>query len=337
MMLNKLTRTMMYQLKFTLRHKLNHTGSALLLACLCLAASPSGADERRAVDKTLPANPKGHVEISVVRGDLELLGWDKNEIRVSGLLDEEVREFTFDAGADSAAIAVQLPNNLDGWCCNAGSKLLVQLPAGSQVNISVVSTDIKARGIQGGIDIGSVSGDVILADVHDRVTVTSVSGDIEIRDASGRMRLKSVSGDIDGTSLDGPLVMNSVSGDLTLRQTKGDLQAQTISGDIELASIAVTELDSSTVSGDLAVSGTLSAGANLVGDSVSGDIRVKFDKDISARFDVQTRSGNIKNRVNDQRPTVAKSGSAETLRMVLGTGDGEVVLQSRSGDIVLTK
>jgi DUF4097 and DUF4098 domain-containing protein YvlB len=328
-MLKKLTRT--------INDKAARKGAVLLLAWLCLTTNPGLADERQAVDQALPANPLGHVEISLVRGDLALSAWDRAEIRVSGRLDEAVREFTFDVGPDTAVIAVQLPDNLDGGCCAAGSDLLVQLPVGSQVHISVVSTDVKARGIHGGIDIGSVSGDVNLADVHSRITVTSVSGDIEVRAASGRMRLKSVSGDIDGTALDGLVVANAVSGDVTLRQTKGELQTQTISGDIDLVGIEVTELDSSTVSGDLAVSGSFGAGANLAGDSVSGDIRLKFDHAVSARLDLQTRSGTIKNRLNDQRPTTAKSASTESLRMVLGAGEGEVVLQSRSGDITVSR
>ena len=68
-MLKKLTRT--------INDQSVRKGAVLLLAWLCLTTNQGLADERQAVDQALPANPLGHVEISLVRGDLALSAWDR--------------------------------------------------------------------------------------------------------------------------------------------------------------------------------------------------------------------------------------------------------------------
>jgi hypothetical protein len=290
------------------------------------------------VDETRPAGAEGHIEISVVRGDLEVRGWDQNEIHVSGELDEQMTDFVFDVGADSAIIAVRVPRNISNWCCDEGSSLLVYVPTGSQVNISSVSTDVRVRHIKGGLDVVVVSGGVELENVHQRVTVTSVSGDVNLNDASGRIRLKSVSGDFYGENIDGPMDIHSVSGELTLVDAKGDVDVKTVSGDIDIRELGFEEMRASSVSGDIDVDGEVGDGGVFECDTISGNIRVRFaGNDVSARFDLDTHSGSIINRLNEEPVAESKYANREKLRMVVGKGSAEVILRSRSGDIVVSK
>jgi hypothetical protein len=308
---------------------------AVLLISVC--GAPVFADGKP-VDETLPASAKGHVEISVVRGDLEVRGWDKDEIHVAGTLDEQMTEFVFDVDTDSAIIAVRVPRNTDHWCCDEGANLVIYVPEASQVNISSVSTDVRVHNVKGGLDVGGVSGDVDLENVHERVTVSSVSGDVDVNGAKGRVRLKSVSGDVHGVNIEGPMNIHSVSGDLMIRGAAGDVEVKTVSGDIDVQQLSFKELRGSTVSGDIEVGGEVFAGGIIECDTISGDIRLTFEgSDVSARFDLDTRSGSIQNRVNTERPAVAKNANRESLRMVVGAGEAEVVLHSRSGDIVISK
>jgi DUF4097 and DUF4098 domain-containing protein YvlB len=313
------------------------TNITVLLISVC--SVPVYADGTP-VDETRPARANGHIEISVVRGELLVRGWNQNEIRVTGELDEQMTEFVFDVEAGNAIIAVRVPKNTGNSCCDEGSNLLMYVPIGSQVNISAVSTDVSVHEVKGGLDVSVVSGDVELQNVHDRVTVVSVTGDVDLHDASGRIRLKSVSGDVYGENIEGPINIHSVSGELTLLDAKGNVDVKTVSGDIEARALGFEEMRISSVSGDIDidVDGEAAAGGVIECDTISGDIRVRFARsDVSARFDLDTRSGNIKNRFNDVLPVESKYANREKLRMVVSDGDAEVILQSRSGDIVISK
>jgi hypothetical protein len=308
---------------------------AVLLISVC--GAPVFADGKP-VDETLPASAKGHVEISVVRGDLEVRGWDKDEIHVVGTLDEQMTEFVFDVDTDSAIIAVRVPMNTNHWCCDEGANLVIYVPEGSQVNVSSVSTDVRSHDVKGGLDVGGVSGDVDLENVGERVTVSSVSGDVDVNGARGRVRLKSVSGDVHGVNIEGPMNIHSVSGALMLRGVAGDVDVKTVSGDIDVQQLSFNELRGSSISGNIEVGGEVFAGGMIECDTISGNIRLTFEgSDVSARFDLDTRSGSIQNRVNTERPAVAKNANRESLRMVVGAGDADVVLHTRSGDIVISK
>jgi len=308
--------------------------AAMLLVSLY---SVSVTAEGKPVDETLPASAGGHVEISVVRGELEVRGWDRSEIYVTGILDEQMTEFVFDVDAENATIAVRVPRSTDNWCCDDGSNLKVYVPMGSQVNIASVSTDVRVLDLAGGLDVGAVSGDVDIKNVQERVMVALVSGDIDIQDARGRIRLKSVSGDVHASNIDGPMDMHSVSGDLTLRGASGDVEVKTVSGDIDVQDLGFRELRGSSVSGDIDIEGEVRTGGIIECDTISGDIRVKFAGVVSARFDLDTRSGSIRNRLNDEQPTESKYANRENLRMVVGAGETEVILQSRSGNIVISQ
>ncbi len=64
----------------------------LLVPLLLLAASASGADDPD--DRTWPAEPDVRVDIEIIAGEIEIEGWERNEVRVQ----------TQDGGRDSLGI-----------------------------------------------------------------------------------------------------------------------------------------------------------------------------------------------------------------------------------------
>lgn len=310
-------------------------GIAVLLLAAVLTNPVAGADKRESVNETREVNPSGFVRITVVRGDLKVESWDRPHVRVTGQLDEQMGEFIFEVTGDNTHIEVKLPRSLDSWCCEEGSSLVVTVPKDSGVDISAVSTDITANDLLAGLDVGGVSGDVRIGNLQERANIRTVSGDIELRKARGRIELKSVSGDVDAIDVTGDVRLHSVSGSLLARDVREELEIETVSGDIEVINAVYSSLTGHTVSGDVDISGTFSPGARLEFDSVSGTIRVQFKDDVDARFDVQTGSGSIRNRLTSDQPVKSKYVRDEVLRFVKGEGKGEVRISTRSGDLVL--
>ena len=310
-------------------------GLTTLLLTAALTGPGAHADKRESVNETREVTPGGFVRITVVRGDLKVESWDRSHVRVTGELDEQKSEFIFEVTGDNTHIEVKLPRSLNSWCCEEGSSLVVTVPRNSRVDISAVSTDIVANDLMGGLDVGGVSGNVRLGNLKERANIRTVSGDIELRKASGRIELKSVSGDIDAIDVTGDVRLHSVSGNLLARNAEEELEVETVSGDIEVINAVYSSLTGHTVSGDVDLSGTFSPGARLEFDSVSGTIRVQFKGDVDARFDVQTGSGSIRNRLTPDRPVKSKYVRDEVLRFVKAEGKGEARISTRSGDVVL--
>lgn len=308
-------------------------GSLLMLV---ITSSSVYADSRRQVDETRDATADGFVKVSVVRGRLRVEGWDKKQIRVSGELDSQTKDFIFDVNKDDARIEVRLPQGTHSWCCDEGSDLVVQVPRDSHLDVSVVSTDVRVNDIQGGLEVGGVSGDLRLENVRDKIDVTSVSGNVDVRDAHGRIGLKSVSGDVEVYDSDGEFRLNSVSGDIVARNVGSEFDMQTVSGDIQADTTGFSQVTGNTVSGDADIKGKMSAGGSVDFESVSGSVRVDFDGDVDARFDLAAGSGSIRNRVTSDKPAVSKYSRDETLRFIKGEGKGQVNINTRSGDIVIS-
>ncbi|MBS02728.1 MAG: hypothetical protein CMQ24_08495 [Gammaproteobacteria bacterium] len=169
--------------------------AAWLVGLMSVVAFPALA-ERTRVDESRSVEPGGFVHIKVVRGDLDVIGWERDEVHVEGLLDPRMRRFVFEVNGNDTLVDVQLPRRSGGGWGDA-TDLTVHLPRESSVEISVVSTDTRVENVEGGLELGSVSGEVSIRNVRDRLDLSSVSGEVEMRDVSGRTRATSVSGDIE--------------------------------------------------------------------------------------------------------------------------------------------
>lgn len=204
--------------------------TALLAGGLALAANP--------VDETKPARADGEVEISLVSGELTVVGWDREEIRVSGELGSGDPEFRFEVEGDEAEIEVK-PRQ--GTSMGTGSDLEVRIPAGSRLDLSGVSVEFSVKGVATALEVETVSGSVTVEQAPRDVEIEGVSGTIDIAGDTpvDRLEVEVISGNVDvnvplaaSTSVE----LESVSGDLTLRMPggfAGALEVETFSGDIE--------------------------------------------------------------------------------------------------------
>ncbi len=305
----------------------------LLLGCFTSAAvaGPTSVDERK------PADAEGYVRIKVVRGHVEVEGWDRNEVSVEGSLDEATESFVFDVKGTETFIAVKLPNRLDRWCCDRETDLKIRVPKGSDVSVSLTSAEARVSNIHGGLELGGVSGELRVDDVSNRVQISNISGEVTLDKAKGRVRIKTISGDISATDLAGPGVFNSVSGSIQVSNANDELDLETVSGDIEVVRSDVSRLRANTVSGDVEFSSRMKDGAVIETDTMSGSVRLAIAGKIDARFDLETNSGRIRNRLSDHRPKENKYLREEVLRFTLGKGAGEVTASSASGDISVGK
>jgi len=286
------------------------TGITLLM--LSAAANVLAGDD---VNQHQAAESHGTVSIKNIRGEIELYGWDKNEISVEGELDDLTKEFIFEVDGGQTHIEVRIPRHNANW--GDGSDLKIRVPSGSRVSFSGVSTDTRFKDIMGGLKVDSVSGDIEIENVAEALIIKSVSGDIEVKEATGDIRVSTVSGEMD------------------LDLSSNNLSLESISGDIKAKFSAFTRLRASTVSGSQHYKGSLSDNGDIDISSVSGDITLGLQETVNSRISVKTGAGgDIRNKLSDDEAQ-NKFPASKSLVTTFGSGSGNIFISTVSADVRL--
>jgi len=228
---------------------------------LCFGAA---AGESVDLSERVPREPL--VRIDNMRGEVEIRGWNRDEVTVSGELDDLAEGITFDVDGRDVRIEVRMPRSDVNW--GDGSDLVIRLPVASRVSFKGVSTDVAIEGVDGGVGVGTVS------------------GDIEVEDVSGQLLVNSVSGDVEVTGVKSRTSVSTISGDIEINSAGRELKVETVSGDVEVELDAFERLNGRSVSGSLELSGRLLEDGRIDLGSVSGDIRLDLATPINAELEI---------------------------------------------------
>jgi DUF4097 and DUF4098 domain-containing protein YvlB len=291
---------------------------AFMLAGLVAATGGLAADANRNVDLHRPAEPQGTVEIQNVAGSVDVQGWDRAEVAVTGRIGERVERIDIATAAGRTTIHVVRPEgtNFGG---NSEADLVVHVPRKSRVSVSVVSADIRLSDLQGNVELQATSGDI----------TGEVGGDVRISTVSGEVQLSAPGAHV--------VEIKSISGDVTLTGAPGgEINVTTVSGDAQLQLGAVGRGRFKTVSGEVTVALAFAGGGQFEASSVSGDLRVEFAGTPDAEIDAETMSGDISSCFGEAWPSShAEYGPGSRLSFKSGAGKGRVRLETKSGDISL--
>lgn len=291
-----------------------------VIVCVALlgAAAAQGAAAPTQIDKRIAAQLGGTVNVSNVAGRIEVQGWDRPEVQVTGTLGAAVERLDLLNDGSHTVVKVILPRmNLSGRSGEA--TLVVHLPAASRVEVSTVSADLAISGLQGVQALHTVSGDIRSELAGAECEIKTVSGDVSLR----------------GKGLVAPLRVSTVSGDIQLSQAAGSLELVTVSGDMNLELKPLNSLRVRTTSGDTRLQTRLARDANVDIESVSGD--VKFDAASDAGFvtEVGTFSGDIDTCFGVRSERASEYGPGSRLRTTVGAGGARVRIKALSGDVAI--
>jgi DUF4097 and DUF4098 domain-containing protein YvlB len=287
--------------------------TTVLAGALALMFSPWSL-AATSVDQHRPASPQGAVEIDNVAGLIDVQGWDKPEVAVSGTIGKDVERVDLTGDGNRTSVRVVLPNG-NHWGMHDGeAHLVIHVPTNSSVSASLVSSDLKISAVRGALELSTVSG-AISGEGGGDVRANAVSGDIRLI-ANGAKRIE----------------VKAISGDITLTGGNADIETTTVSGDAHLTLGTVTRARFKTVSGNVHASLAATADAQIDGESVSGDIELRFAGEPAADYDVQTLSGDIKNCFGPQ-PIERRHGPGKRLTFKTGDTSGRVRLTSNSGNV----
>ncbi|HEV7612611.1 MAG TPA: DUF4097 family beta strand repeat-containing protein [Steroidobacteraceae bacterium] len=266
-------------------------------------------EERRAAD------PQGEIEIVNVSGKVEVAGWNRSEVEVSGTAGDNVERVDVTTAGSRTTIHVA-SRSAHTWGSDGEANLVVHVPVKSAVTATLVSADFSVTGVMGNLKLQAVSGN-LSGDAGGDIRATTVSGDVRL---AGRAAKE--------------IEVKTISGDIHLMGGGGDVEITTVSGNatIELADVSRARFKS--VSGDMTVALALAQGGQIESESVSGGVSLKFAATPAAEFDVQSFSGMIRNCFGP-KPVQPQYGPGSRLQFTNGEGHGRVRINTKNGDVQL--
>ena len=286
-------------------------GATLLIACAMPTVALAGNDS---VDRKVAADANGEVVISNVSGTVDVRGWDRNEVQVTGHLGRSVERVDLDSSGGRTTVKVVLPNrgSRDG-----DAIIEVRVPKNSSVEVTAVSADVSSRGVLGTQRLKSVSGEVTADISGNDSEVRSVSGDVTAR----------------GVGRPNSLRVSSVSGSLDISNFGGKLDVVTVSGDARVNAAESTEIRGRTTSGNLELIGKLARDARVDVEGVSGDVILRLSAQGGLSAEVESFSGDISGCLAKGVERVNKYGPGSRLSLRQVESGARIRAKTLSGDV----
>lgn len=266
------------------------------------------------IDRTVKAHPKGEVVISNVAGTVDVRAWDRDEVQVTGHIDEDVERVDVESSEGRTIVKVVLPR---GSSHGSEAEIEVTVPRGSSVEVSAVSADVSSRGVLGTQRLKTVSGELTAEITGDNSEIRTVSGDITVR----------------GGGKPSALRVSSVSGSIDLSHAAGKLDVVTVSGDARLEVSDANEVRGRTTSGGFDLRARLTTNARVDVEAVSGDITLRVTSPNGLSTEIETFSGEISGCLANSVERVSKYGPGHRLNIRTVESGASVRAKTLSGDI----
>lgn len=177
---------------------------AVILAPSAYAANGNTVTEE--FHKTVPLNATGRVSLENVNGNVEITGWDKNEVQIDAVksardqqrLDEAKIEV--EGSGDAVHIRTRYP---EGHTNNnpASVHYTLHVPAGAQLDkINLVNGSLEVSQVRGEVNANLVNGKLKAHDLAGRVDLSTVNGSNDVAFSSlanvSEVRISAVNGSI---------------------------------------------------------------------------------------------------------------------------------------------
>lgn len=295
---------------------------AALVVALCATMATPMAFAATPIDQTRALDGHGRIEIDNLKGRIQVRGWDRNEVHITGSLGTGVEKLVIEGSGDHLEVRAQYPKQVGAWRGDrtGPTELVLQVPLRASLDIQSVSADIDVDGVApADLGVDTVSGDVVVAAAPQHADINSVSGGVRVTLNSADVKVE------------------TVSGELVLRgRLNGQVHGETVSGkmSIDSAGEPLRRLSANTVSGDVDVRTALADGGDIKAQTVSGDIHLTLPRSLSARVSAQSFSGTL--AAPGARVDKEEFGPGSSLEHRYGSGAGEIHLETFSGDAELS-
>ena len=241
------------------------------------------------------------IDIAAQSGDIVIKPSDEPRVKIVLTGNAEAVDLMqIDASPESISIRSR---HTKGRFFSKRVDMVVSAPPGGYLKIDLASGQIRVR--------------MPLAEL----VVTTASGDIRVDKTVGLVKVKVASGDVSLSDVVGDADVTSANGDIKI-PSAGDVTVSTASGDVRIGE-ATRTITIKSASGDVNVKKF--GGSDLDITTMSGDIGIGLVSGLQVNASVKTLSGDFRNRI---KATEGERTGSMSLRVKSFTGD--VTLRSAS-------
>ena len=284
--------------------------SMIMLACGAPRAGftpETAADfqERDEINQTYQLAPGARVEVSSIRGTVEIVNADNTTAEVQIIrtartrADLEYHKIEVEHASNSLVVrGVQETEQRRRENIQVNHKVILKLPRRIDLSVSSVSGWLKVGDVDGQTQVSSISGSANIGNVGNKLRVSSISGSLEVGNVGAEAHV------------------TSISGSLRLGQVNGSLEVSSISGGLNATLVSLDP-----------------QGIHI--KSVSGSVEIGFKSDVNADFNAEHVSG----QVFLDMPNVTRDSDEKSpnVRARIGAGGTPITISSVSGNIRLTR
>ena len=274
------------------------------LAWILLGLAPARADR---FEESFPVDSQPHVDVDIIHGRVEVEGGPHDEVRVRA----HGGEVEIDAERDVVNIRAPMTGFRPWNWGRPGVRLELQVPYGS---------DLSIRTLHGPIEVEDVDG---VLDLH------AASGRIEVDGSPREARLETLNASIDFRGDDSEVVARTLNGNVELRGVGREVEVTSMSGRIDVEGEDLERVHLESMAGNIDLDASLAEGARILSKTYSGRVRLRLPQDVSARFSIESFSGDVRSAfAGDWNPL-----RGQRLRTTIGGGDARIDIESFSGGV----
>lgn len=280
-----------------------------------IQARPGGPETNPKTDQTIDVAKGTRLVLSNNAGEVVVRSWDQDKVRIQAT--HGARE-TVTAETTDMTLRIRTQRQARGPSGLADFQITV--PRWMAVNLSGTYLDATIEG---------TAAEVTVETVHGNARVTGGTGSVTVRSVEGVITIDKASGRVQATTVNEGIRVTNVTGEIT---------AETTNGDIVIDNAQTSNLEASTVNGDVTFNGTIRDNGVYRLTTHGGDIRVGLGGAANATIFVRTFQGDFSADFPIQLPDGqnARSGS-KRFNFTLGNGSARIETQSFNGDIILAR
>lgn len=261
--------------------------------------------EREEINQTYQLAPGARVDISNIRGPVEIANADTAtaEVRIVRTArtraDLEYHKIQIQHTGNSLTVrGVQEPDRR-GQNVRVNHHVTLKLPRRIDLSVSSISGWLKAGDIGGSLRVNGISGSAEIGNVNGKLQVNSISGSLEVGNVGAEAEAR----------------VNSISGDVDFSQVNGSLEVTSVSGAVNATLVSLSP-----------------PGIRI--NSVSGSVEIGLKGDVNADFTAVHVTGEVYLDV----PNVAREGEGKSnVRARIGAGGTPITISSVSGNVRLKR
>jgi DUF4097 and DUF4098 domain-containing protein YvlB len=124
---------------------------------------------------------------------------------------------------------------------------------------------------------------------------------------------------------------------VTLFRVSGTVNAESVSGDVVVEEGSFNRAHLNTVNGEIMLRAELRKDGKVSAETVNGDVDLEFAGDVSAKFDIDTFNGDIRNCFGPKAERTSKYAPGWELSFTEGKGEGRVEISTMNGGVNLCR